>query len=66
MNRNTDNITTVCPLFVCRICHTKTGHPHQKWCTLPEEDIPECESCLYRNTANGKCTHPYKKGGIVK
>lgn len=57
-----DNIiTTECTLFACRVCHTKTGHPHQKWCTPNVSGIRECESCLYYNAEREKCTHPYRK-----
>ncbi|MCR4780252.1 MAG: hypothetical protein K5876_04055 [Ruminiclostridium sp.] len=61
-----DNIILAeCPLYVCRICHTKTGHPHQGWCTLDRDEKPDCGSCIYGRGA--LCRHPYKrKGGEAK
>ncbi|MBQ9383362.1 MAG: hypothetical protein IJT87_03925 [Ruminiclostridium sp.] len=55
-----------CPLFVCRECHTKTGHPHQHWCTIAEKSGSGCAECLYRQERSGKCTHPYRKKAAVK
>lgn len=50
-----------CQLFVCRECHTKTGHPHQHWCTLAEDGGTDCTRCLYGQTGGMECTHPYRK-----
>jgi hypothetical protein len=59
---NKDNtILAECPLFVCRECHTKTGHTHQKWCTLQKDSITECERCHYWQKAYRRCGHPYRK-----
>lgn len=56
-------ISAGCPLFVCSECHTKTGHPHRKWCPKREETAPDCSGCLYRRGTPGECVHPYKKKG---
>ena len=60
-------IIAECPRFACRECHTKTGHPHQHWCSQAADDTADrtgCAECLYWQESRGKCTHPYvKKGG---
>ena len=56
-------ISAECRLFVCRECHTKTGFPHQKWCTLRESGSSGCADCVYRNIAGKSCGHPYRKKG---
>ncbi|MBR5088213.1 MAG: hypothetical protein IK093_02155 [Ruminiclostridium sp.] len=61
MSSNDIPITTACPLFVCGICHTKTGHPHQKWCSFSGVTAPECKDCIYWNRPAESCTHPYTK-----
>ena len=61
MRDKDDSITAECTLFACRECHTKTGHPHQKWCALSAKDTSECENCLYYSADKENCTHPYKK-----
>ena len=63
MKDKDDCITAECALFACRVCHTKTGHLHQKWCTLSAENKVECENCLYYSTKKKKCAHPYRKKG---
>ncbi|MBQ9482739.1 MAG: hypothetical protein IJU82_00980 [Ruminiclostridium sp.] len=63
MQNNDRTIIAECPLFVCRICHTKTGHPHQIWCTLSVKGTADCTDCLYRQDINGLCGHPYKRKG---
>ncbi|MBP5604962.1 MAG: hypothetical protein J6X60_05405 [Ruminiclostridium sp.] len=55
-------IIAECPLFVCRECHTKTGHPHQRWCVLRDKAGGGCSECLYLQP-NDRCIHPYRKKG---
>ena len=53
-------IAALCPLFVCRLCRTKTGWAHQGWCAAADSISPDCADCLYR-AANGSCAHPTEK-----
>ncbi|MBQ9437957.1 MAG: hypothetical protein IJU50_06455 [Lachnospiraceae bacterium] len=58
-------IAAECEWFVCRECHTKTGHPHQKWCPLPAKGKEGCGDCIYWQRGRQACGHPYrKKGGV--
>gem|GEM_PF-6969600 len=63
--RKDEPIFAECPLFVCRECHTKTGHPHQHWCRLADSGGTDCGHCLYGQTG-GKCTHPYRKKAMKR
>lgn len=67
MTETENKIFAECKLFVCRICHTKTGHPHQRWCIMHTTGKSGCEDCVYWREAEKKCRHPYrKKGGEAK
>lgn len=52
-------IRALCPLFACRVCRTKTGWPHQRWCELSRLTEPDCALCRYWGEKKGKggCTH---------
>ncbi len=54
-----------CPRFVCRVCRTKTGWPHQRWCGLGGLTDPACEACRYYAPDRDRCVHPaQRKGGV--
>ena len=64
MNEIMSNIRSSCPLYICRVCRTKTGWPHQVWCELKGLTEPGCTDCRYHSARNGGCVHPaMKKGG---
>lgn len=54
-------IRASCPLYACRICRTKTGWPHQRWCVLGEETAPRCSDCCYYKRE--RCAHPARRKG---
>ena len=47
-----------CPRFACRLCRTKTGWPHQRWCELSFLTQPECTDCRYWSEKKHACDHP--------
>ena len=47
-----------CPRFVCRICRTKTGWPHQLGCEMWLVTAPECADCRYWSAKKSLCDHP--------
>lgn len=51
-------IQTKCPDFVCRLCRTKTGWPHQRWCSYRKRTTPECQDCRYYDRRKDQCLHP--------
>ena len=51
-------IDALCPRYVCRLCRTKTGWPHQLGCELAQVTEPECADCRYWNMKNQRCDHP--------
>ena len=59
-------IRSACELFACRVCRTKTGWPHQKWCELCDLVRPDCGDCRYWNVGKNKCGHPARRGGGVR
>ena len=57
-------IAAACELYACRVCRTKTGWPHQKWCEMKLVTNPDCGDCRYWSEKKGKCDHPaVRKGG---
>ena len=50
-----------CEDFVCGICRTKVGWPHQVWCDRPELTEPVCEDCGYYNERKKGCAHPVRR-----
>ncbi|MBR6101092.1 MAG: hypothetical protein IKP95_01555 [Ruminococcus sp.] len=52
--------TDECSLFACRVCRTKTGFPHQKWCSLYGSDKGSCGGCIYFDKRKKRCRHPRK------
>ena len=66
VDRDKKRISSPCPLFACRVCRTKTGWPHQRWCALAELTAPECADCRYWSEAESRCHHPtLRKGGAA-
>ena len=61
MDKNEAVIRSACPLYVCRLCRTKTGWPHQCWCELRDSTEPGCADCRYHDALRGKCAHPAKE-----
>ena len=60
----TDNlIRAECPLYVCRVCRTKTGWPHQCWCCQAQVTNPDCEECRYYDRNKTECVHPARGKG---
>ena len=51
-------IAADCPRFVCRICRTKTGWPHQIGCELACLTAPDCADCRYWSAKKDRCEHP--------
>ena len=47
-----------CSLFVCRLCRTKYGWEHQRWCELGAIVEPSCWNCRYFRGQSGECVHP--------
>ncbi|MBQ5347209.1 MAG: hypothetical protein IIU39_04060 [Ruminococcus sp.] len=47
-----------CSLFACRVCRTKYGWAHQRWCELSDHTRPSCGDCRYFILRDGECTHP--------
>ena len=52
-----------CPLFACRVCRTKTGWPHQKWCDQKLAADPDCGGCVYWSRKKERCDHPAMRRG---
>ncbi len=50
-----------CSLFVCKICRTKYGWEHQKWCEYYSLTLPSCKDCRYFSENESECIHPTKK-----
>lgn len=63
MKKNKLRIASPCPLYACRECRTKTGWPHQRWCSLAKLTEPACADCCYRNPAKDECVHPRRRKG---
>ncbi|MBR0205751.1 MAG: hypothetical protein IJQ45_03280 [Clostridia bacterium] len=59
-------IRAICPDFVCRVCRTKTGWPHQSWCSLVRKNANECLDCRYYNKRKACCAHPGKDKPLRK
>lgn len=47
-----------CARYVCRICRTKTGWPHQLGCALAQLTEPSCADCRYWSERTSRCDHP--------
>ncbi|MBQ7460430.1 MAG: hypothetical protein IJS72_03565 [Oscillospiraceae bacterium] len=58
-----NRITAGCELYVCRECRTKTGWPHQRWCTLRGLTEPDCGECRYYGREKRICVHPAARKG---
>ena len=58
-------ISSRCEDFVCRVCRTKTGWPHQKWCSS-ENTEPGCSDCLYAAKNGTVCKHPQRRKAVQK
>ena len=52
-----------CPLYACRVCRTKTGWEHQRWCGITGMTEPGCDQCRYRDRS--ECSHPALRKGKV-
>jgi len=55
-------IRACCEFYACRVCRTKTGWPHQKWCELRSVAAPDCADCRYWEAEAGACEHPVHRG----
>lgn len=51
-------IAARCQRFACRLCRTKTGWPHQRWCELTFLTQPDCADCRYWSEKKHACDHP--------
>lgn len=59
---STDNIIRGnCSDYVCDVCRTKYGWPHQIWCEKKYLTEPTCENCGYYNARKNCCAHPARK-----
>lgn len=56
-------IRAVCPRFACRLCRTKTGWQHQRWCRLSAVIRPLCEDCRYYSASRNACAYPARRKG---
>jgi hypothetical protein len=56
-------IRAKCESYACRECRTKTGWPHQKWCTLSRLTEPDCADCRYWSVKKAGCDHPARRRG---
>ena len=66
MKRAEPRIDAACTLFACRMCRTKTGWKHQRWCELAAVCEPSCRDCRYWSAKRAICEHPaQRKGGAV-
>ncbi len=66
MERADVRIEAACTLFACRMCRTKTGWAHQRWCELSGLKSPTCRDCRYWSAQKAVCVHPaQRKGGDV-
>lgn len=54
-------IDAQCPDFVCRLCRTKTGWPHQRGCTETANVRPTCADCRYWREKDRRCHHPARR-----
>ena len=54
-------IAADCPQFVCRVCRTKVGWPHQRWCEIRNITKTLCSDCQYRGRNGGECIHPLRR-----
>ncbi len=61
MDKTETVIRSACPLFACRLCRTKSGWPHQRWCVLRDMAEPGCPDCRYFDLTRGVCAHPAKE-----
>ena len=52
-----------CPRYVCRLCRTKTGWPHQPGCALALLTNPVCADCRFWNEKKNRCNHPAARKG---
>lgn len=52
-----------CDLYACRVCRTKTGWPHQKWCAIKPVTEPDCGDCRYWSVRKNRCDHPASRRG---
>ncbi len=64
LNEGKERISAKCFLYACRVCRTKTGWPHQSWCSVSGVLSPGCGDCRYWEDEEGACGHPaFRKGG---
>lgn len=54
-------IHSVCPLYACRVCRTKSGWRHQQWCGIADVTEPDCADCRYYDPLRDKCAHPARE-----
>ena len=66
MDEKENCIRAACPLFACRLCRTKTGWPHQRWCACRELTGPGCAGCRYHDPKRDECVHPARKGVLLR
>ena len=57
-NEERVRIAAGCPRYVCRLCRTKTGWPHQIGCELACLTAPDCADCRYWSAKKDRCEHP--------
>lgn len=57
-------INAECALYVCKVCRTKNGFEHQKWCSDPML-APGCESCFYYDSCKYACGHPSHRKAVL-
>ena len=63
MDETDGTIRCACMLYACRVCRTKTGWRHQRWCELAGLTVPGCGECRYHDERRDACAHPSRRKG---
>lgn len=54
-------IDAACERLICRVCCTKVGWRHQRWCTLRQGAALSCRDCYYWDADKAACRHPSQR-----
>ena len=66
LNKETEHrISSGCEDFVCKVCRTKNGYEHQKWCSCIKSEAG-CSDCYYLSSSGEKCIHPIRRKAVRK
>ena len=66
MEETNSRIRSACARFACSQCRTKTGWPHQSWCSLRGSTEGDCPACRYFDRRRKSCAHPAGKAVMRK